>query len=94
MLTINTQDFTNSQDNKNSKGNFSKLNPQFLRASHFQLGDKSQMPTDQWATTYGCTMIPNPINNQDKKLNNSFKSSLVINPDGNQYSFHTESRVK
>jgi len=104
MISINRQDYMDAKDRTNSNpltgtannfnSNFSKIDPQFLRVSHFELGDKSQMPPDQWATTYGQTMQPNPIKIDDRKLNNSFKSSLCINPDGNQTNFQTESRVK
>lgn len=94
MTSLNRQDYASTNDNKNSKINFAKLDPQFLRASHFQLGDKSQMPPDQWATTYGITMLPNATHNQNKKVDNTFKSSFNINPDGNQNSFQTESRQK
>lgn len=94
MVSINRQDFSNNKNDKNNKYNFTKLDPQFLRASHFQLGDKSQNPPDQYATTYGSTMLPNQINNLDRKVNNSFNSSLGFNPDGNQNNFQTESRQK
>jgi hypothetical protein len=98
MTSINRQDYTDAKNRNNSKSNLNpnlaKIDPQIVRTSHFQLGDKSQMPPDQWATTYGLTMQPNPINTQNRNINSSFKSSLCINPDGNQTSFQTESRVK
>jgi hypothetical protein len=104
MISINRQDYIDAKNRTNSNSgrsagnkfnpNFSEIDPQFLRTSHFQLGDKSQMPPDQWATTYGQTMQPNPIKIDDRKSNNSFKSSICINPDGDQTNFQTESRIK
>ena len=70
-----------------------KINNALLRASHFQLGDKSQMPLDQYATTYSSTMIPRNINPTDKKENNNFKSSVIINGEGNN-NYLTETRAK
>jgi hypothetical protein len=91
MMSINKQDFTHRNYQGTSEG---KLDPQFLRASHFQLGDKSQNPTDQWATTYNSAMAPREVDKDRKKDNPSFKSSVVINPVGGDGIYQTETRSK
>jgi hypothetical protein len=92
MQSINHQDFTNPTKGNHRFG--AKLDNALLRASHFSLGDKSQAPPDQYATTYSQTMIPvqNP-NPYLKKENISFKSSVIINGDGPS-PYLTENRAK
>lgn len=51
------------------------------------------MPANQYETTYGSTMNPKQAPNEQKRENNSFKSSIMINGEGPGM-FQTESRAK
>ena len=90
MTTIHKQDFPNHKIDALEKN---KINNATLRASHFKLGDHSQLPLEQYATTYSSTMVPKETKQENKKENFSFKSSLVMNGDGTN-SYITESKAK
>jgi len=95
MLSINRQDFSGSTKNgEKNLSDFNKIDSKFLRESHFQLGEKYQNPPDQYATTYGLTMLPNSSSVSNKRINPQFNPGSVIYPDQNKNNFHTESRVK
>lgn len=91
MTTISKQDFKDPiNDNLRSE---QKISNSMLRASHFSLGDKSQMPPDQYATTYSTTMMPKASSGTDRKENTSFRSSIKINEDA-PTNYLSESRSK
>jgi hypothetical protein len=95
MLSINRQDFSgNTKNNENIVSDFNKIDSEFLRTSHFHLGDKSQNPPEQYATTYGLTMLPNSVGVSNKRINPAYNTGSVIYPDETKNNFHTESRVK
>lgn len=95
LISVQKHDFCDP-----CKGNTSddlyKINPRFLRASHFTLGDHSQEAVNQYGTTYSITMQPkDAIKTQASQVlsTNPFRSSAnIIGTDKNSYL--TESRAK
>ncbi len=70
-----------------------KIDSKGLRVSHFQLGDKSQAPSDQYETTYGVTMVNRGTGKENSRMNKNWGSSVVINGDGkNAYNTETQSK--
>ena len=89
---MHAQDYTNP-NLQNAANSLHRLDPKYLRASHFSLGDKSQEPNNHYSTTYSLSMNPKDRLPVERPPNNNFKSSLVMNGDGTG-SYITESRAK
>ena len=90
LISVNNIDYQNPALRKNaSMPNITKLNPQFLRESHWSFGTDNGK--DHFQTTYDKDMVAKkPIEN--KKVDNStFVSSFTINGKG-PISYATESR--
>lgn len=92
MSTINHQDYKNPKFSKSVQP-VGKLDSFFLRASHFAIGDKSQNPLEQYATTYNTAMNPKFAGKVDKIENHNFKSSIILSED-NPNAYNTESSSK
>jgi hypothetical protein len=70
-----------------------KLDQNHLRGSHFSIGDKSQMPNNQYETTYERSMVLRALPDNNQKENFNFKNSIKISGDP-KTDFQTESRAK
>ena len=75
---------------KNEANSLKRLDPQFLRESHWSLGNPQQQTPDHFTTTYSSSMKPKvPIPNP-RAPNTSFSSTINLNGKG-PISYSTES---
>lgn len=82
MTSVAKQDFIDPKlDGKTLDKN--KFDNKQLRQSHFTLGDKSQNPLEQYATTYGNTMIPKQLDPKEyNQTNSNHVNSLNLKGEG------------
>lgn len=91
LMTVNHQDFTDPHLDNQAK-DLKGLDPKFLRASHWNLGDDSkESPNEHYATTYGLAMSPKQREQNKPVPNSTFKTSFSITGNG-PTCYDTESR--
>jgi len=95
-MSVQKQDYADPKLQKFNNNNTAfKLDNKSIRASHFQLGDISQQPLDQYLTSYNASMQPKNTTSNNISENINFKNSKIINGDGSSSSnYTTENRAK
>jgi hypothetical protein len=89
MISMQQKDFIDHSNNLAKK----PLDSKALRVSHFQLGDKSQAPLDQYETTYGNTMKHQTNGKENAVSNKNWVSNIIMNSE-TKNSYNTETRSK